>query len=87
MLQLLRAVSSADGAVVTGQIVIKKLNWSPTGAASLVLKDGAGNTKLTLTPPAAAVVDINFEDGGLFFGATGHQVSSLSGGGTVYLYG
>jgi hypothetical protein len=86
MLQL-RAVSSADGGVVAGQIKIRKLVWSPTAAASFILQDGAGNTILTLTPPAAAVVNIDFGDEGLTFGATGHKVSTLSGGGTVYLYG
>jgi len=79
-----RSLSSADGAVVTGQIKLRKIMWSPTGAGSLVLQNN-GTTILTLTPPAAAIVNVDFpEEGLLLYG--NHQFSTLSGGGTVYLY-
>lgn len=84
---LLRSVSSADSSVVAGQIKIRKLVWSPTGAATFTLQDGAGNSVLVLTPPAAAVVNLDFGDEGLFFGATGHKLSTLTGGGAVQFYG
>lgn len=88
---LLRAVSSADSSVVAGQIKIRKLVWSPTGAATFTLQDGGGNSILVLTPPAAAVVNIDFGDEGLFFSGqganAGHKVSALTGGGSVQFYG
>jgi hypothetical protein len=88
---LLRSVSSTDGAVVAGQLKLRKLIWSPTAAATFTLKDGGGNTILVLTPAAAGVVSLDFGDEGLYFSATGanagHQVTTLTGGGAVQFFG
>jgi hypothetical protein len=83
-----RSLSSADGATVAGQVKLRKICWSPTGAGSFVLQSN-GVTVLTLTPAAAGIVNIDFPEEGLLLGlgAGGTtQVTTLTGGGTVYLY-
>lgn len=88
-----RSLSSADGATVPGQVKLRKICWSPTGAGSLVLQSN-GVTVLTLTPAAAGIVNIDFPEEGLIIGQAvagvspngNTQITTLTGGGTVYLY-
>lgn len=85
---LIRAVTSADGAAVTGQIRIRKLVYLAALAADTVtLKDGKGNTVWSANGGAAtSSQSFDFTDEGLFL-PSGHQVSAISANDTLYIYG
>lgn len=85
---LLRRVTSADGAVVTGQIKIKKIVYLAALAADTVtLQDGAGNTIWSANGGAAtSSQNFDFIDDPLF-SSSGHKVSAISASGVLYLYG
>lgn len=86
---LIRKVTSADGAVVTGQLNVKKLYWkSPaTIADTCVIQDGAGNEVITLVCEVALQSQVvDFINEGLFFKPTGIKVSTLASG-NLYIYG
>jgi hypothetical protein len=85
---LLRRVTSADGAVVTGQIKIKKIVYLAALAADTVtLKDGAGNTVWAANGGAAtSSQSFDFIDDPLNL-PSGHQVSAISSSDVLYLYG
>lgn len=85
---LLRRVTSADGAVVTGQIKIKKIVYLAALAADTVtLQDGAGNAVWSANGGAAtSSQNFDFTDDPLFLTA-GHKVSQISASDVLYLYG
>lgn len=85
---LIRSVTSADGAVVTGQIRIKKLVWDVALAAdTLTLQDSAANAIITLNGGAAtSTLSVDFNDEGLFM-PSGHKVSQISANGKLFIYG
>lgn len=85
---LLRRVTSADGAVVTGQIRIKKIVYLAALAADTVtLQDGAGNTVWSANGGAAtSSQNFDFQDDGLFLPG-GHKVSAISASDVLEIYG
>jgi hypothetical protein len=85
---LIRSVTSADGAIVTGQIRIRKLIFVAAAAAdSVTLKDGKGVTTVVLNGGAAtSSQSCDFGDEGLFL-PSGHQVTAITAGDTLYIYG
>jgi hypothetical protein len=83
---LIRTATSTDSSVVGPTFMLRKILWSPTGAGTFTLKDGNGNAVVVLTPPAAAIVNIDFPEEGLRM-LNGSQLTTLTGGGTVQIYG
>lgn len=85
---LLRRVTSADGAVVTGPIRIKKIVYLAALAADTVtLQDGAGNTVWSANGGAAtSSQSFDFIDDPLFL-PSGHKVSAISASDVLQIYG
>ena len=87
-MRLLRKLTTADSAVVTGTTYIRKIYWKGPGTIgdTLVLQDGLGNEQITLVCEVAAQSQIvDFEPEGLG-PLNGTKVSTLASG-NAYLYG
>ena len=85
---LVRKVTSADGAVVTGQMNIRKLYWkSPaTIADTCVIQDSAGNEIITLVCEVALQSQVvEFPQEGFYIKPAGMKVSTLASG-NLYIY-
>lgn len=80
---LLRKVTSADGSPVAGQIRIKKMYINGSGIAVVAL-NGGGTSVFSANTAAAADLNIDFRDDGLFL--NGHQFTTVTNA-TIYLYG
>ena len=85
-MQFLRRVTSADGAVVTGQIRIRKINYNAALAADTVtLQDSAGNVIWAANGTAATSSQtFDFADGMVL---NGHKVSAISASDVLFIYG
>ncbi len=74
---------------ITNGVSVKRIEWQPSDAAqSLVIKDGAGDTKISKTSLALSPAGDEFWDFGdkpLRF-HSGIVLHTLTSGGTVYVY-
>jgi hypothetical protein len=86
---LLRRVTSADGAVVTGQLRVAKIVYCAALAAdTVVIQDNAGNTIFQANGNAATSTQtFDFSDGGGLFFLNGHKVSTISASDVLLIYG
>jgi hypothetical protein len=82
-----RAVTSADGAVVTGDVRIRKLVFNAAAAAdTCAIKNAAGTVILTLNGSAAtSSQECDFGEEGLKL-IGGYQVSAITAGDTLYVF-